>query len=177
MKLLKRTVGTTTSDATQRRDVDAMALLARDHDFIKRLFRQYDALVTQQADGDSRAELAGHICGALAMHAQIEEEIFYPAVQGTWTHTALREHAGCAELIAALDEMGPTATDFDAVVATLSAYIVPHMEAEETELFAQARERGIDADALGRRMFDRLVELRQDVTLIARSSHSTKGAR
>jgi hypothetical protein len=49
------------------------------------------------------------------------------------------------------------------------------MDAEEGELSAQARERGIDADSLGRLMLDRLVELRQDVTLLGTPHHSPKG--
>lgn len=57
---------------------DAIALLKSDHDEVEGLFKQYE-----KASGTGRKqELARRICRELTVHAQIEEEIFYPACKG-----------------------------------------------------------------------------------------------
>jgi len=58
---------------------NAIELLKSDHDEVEKLFDQYE-----DAREESNAELKGQIvamlCKALTVHAQIEEELFYPAV-------------------------------------------------------------------------------------------------
>ena len=54
---------------------DATALLMQDHAEVKAMFRQYEL----EADQRIKAALATKICVALTVHAQIEEEVFYPA--------------------------------------------------------------------------------------------------
>ena len=54
---------------------NALDLLEQDHRQVEEWFDEYDEL----QDGDQRkGELAEKICLALEVHAQIEEEIFYP---------------------------------------------------------------------------------------------------
>jgi hypothetical protein len=56
---------------------DATALLRADHKLVSDLFAEYgDASTTAQ-----KRKLASQICAELTVHAQIEEEIFYPAVK------------------------------------------------------------------------------------------------
>ena len=50
----------------------------QDHRTVEELFENFE-----KASGDSRKEtLAEEICLDLSVHAQIEEEIFYPACEG-----------------------------------------------------------------------------------------------
>jgi len=57
---------------------DAVALLKADHRAVAELFEQFE-----KARGDGRKQdLAMQICTELSVHAQIEEEIFYPACDG-----------------------------------------------------------------------------------------------
>ena len=57
---------------------DALKLLAQDHREVEDLFEQFE-----KASGEGRKEkLPRQICTELKIHAQIEEEIFYPAIRG-----------------------------------------------------------------------------------------------
>ena len=79
---------------------DAVALLKEDHRTVEDLFAQFE-----KASGDDRKqELATQICTELSIHAQIEEEIFYPACEGKVEEDLLKEayveHDGAKVLIA-----------------------------------------------------------------------------
>src|SRR5947209_2693404 len=66
---------------------DAIALLKADHRKVEELFKQFE-----RAKGEGRKEkLAHEICLELSVHAAIEEEIFYPACQGTVGEDLLKE--------------------------------------------------------------------------------------
>jgi len=57
---------------------DAIALLKADHRAVEALFEKYEG-----AKGDgAKQRIALEICLELTVHAQIEEEIFYPACEG-----------------------------------------------------------------------------------------------
>ena len=58
---------------------DALKLLKTDHDAVENLFDQYERL--KDKDESKKEDLIGQICTALTVHAQLEEEIFYPAAQ------------------------------------------------------------------------------------------------
>src|SRR5579871_819125 len=54
---------------------DAISLLKADHQQVKTWFDQFESTRSD----DRKKTLAEQICKALTVHAQIEEEIFYPA--------------------------------------------------------------------------------------------------
>ena len=58
---------------------DAIKLLKADHDEVDALFAQYEK--QKKKNGGQKSELIEKICTALTVHAQIEEEIFYPAAR------------------------------------------------------------------------------------------------
>jgi hemerythrin superfamily protein len=162
------------------REIDALDLLTRDHDAIKQLFRDYERLIRRHGDDDSKAEIVGQICCRLSIHAQIEEEIFYPAVRAAIGRSGSANHAVCddgggKELIAKLDEMEPDDADYDATVAVLSACVLPHMNNEQEQLFPKVRTAGLDTAALGRQLAQCRKALHEDVTRIG-LPHSTAGA-
>lgn len=159
---------------------DALDLLARDHRAILRMFRDYQRLLREHGTREQKAEVSGQLCLRLSVHLQIEEEIFYPAARTALgdaadVDEALVDHHGVAELIARLDEMEPDAADFDATVAVLEAWIVPHMRAEQDELFPQLRRSGLDTLALGHRLSRRRRALQQDVTRIGLPAPAPRG--
>ena len=61
--------------SAQKRPADAIKLLKDDHKEVKALFDAFD----KTEDDAKKQSLADEICKALSVHAQIEEEIFYPA--------------------------------------------------------------------------------------------------
>ena len=151
------------------REVDALDLLTRDHDAIKRLFKDYERLLMRPADNERKAEIVGKICFALSLHAQIEDEIFYPAVRAAispdkLTHHALRGHGRSKELIARLDEMEPGDAGYDHAVALLAACATLYMDEERQALFPQVRQSRLDTLALGVQLVQRQKALHQDVT-------------
>ena len=85
---------------------------------------------------------------------QLEEDIFYPAARAAFggdpaLDHALLDHGGTLELIDRIDRMRPEDPDFDAAVAVLRAYAVPHMGEEEREIFPRLQSAGVDTVALG----------------------------
>src|SRR2546423_1653168 len=66
---------------------DAIALLKQDHRTVEDLFAQ-----SEKARGEGRKEsLARQICLELSIHTALEEEIFYPACEGSVDEDLLKE--------------------------------------------------------------------------------------
>jgi hypothetical protein len=142
---------------------DAIALLKDDHRTVEELFEQFE-----KARGEGRKEtLAAKICLELSVHAQIEEEIFYPACEGKVDEELLKEsyveHDAAKVLIAQISSgSGHSDEFFDSKVKVLQEEIEHHVEEEEKRmegLFAQARKAGLDMDALGEQLAARKREL------------------
>jgi hypothetical protein len=141
---------------------DAIALLKADHRTVEDLFEQFES-----ASGDGRKrKIAEQICLELTVHAQIEEEIFYPACEGKVEEDLLKEayveHDGAKVLIAEIEAGGPDDDYYDAKVKVLSEQIEHHVEEEEKRMegmFSQARKAGLDMDALGDQLRARKEEL------------------
>jgi hemerythrin superfamily protein len=141
---------------------DAIALLKKDHRTVEELFEKFE-----KASGDGlKQALAEEICLELSVHAQIEEEIFYPACEGKVEEDLLKEsyveHDGAKILIAEIIKGGPSDEFYDSKVKVLSEEIEHHVEEEEKRmegLFAQARKAGLDMDVLGQELAARKMEL------------------
>ena len=143
---------------------DATVLLQRDHADVKKLFRQYEKLAHQEADGQERQALAMQICQMLTVHATIEEEIFYPAareaeVEEDLLDEAEVEHASAKDLIAQIQSMSPDDELYDAKVTVLGEYVDHHVEEEENEMFPKCRRAKMDLAGLAEQLADRKAEL------------------
>jgi len=151
--------------AAQRRPAraqDAIALLKADHRQVAEWFEQFEGARSTSRKG----ELAAKICGALKVHATIEEEIFYPAfLEATedddMHHEAEIEHDGAKKLIADIEASEPDDDYYDARMKVLSEMIKHHVKEEEQRggMFAEARSSGMDLDALGEQLAARKAEL------------------
>ena len=143
---------------------DAVSLLSTDHAEVKQMFESYRELVEQNADDEQRGELAREICATLTVHAEIEEEIFYPAMRGNvdddlTLDEAEVEHATAKDLIEQIEGMDAGDALYDAKVIVLGEYIDHHVQEEETEIFPQAEKSGLDLDELGAELASRKREL------------------
>ena len=139
---------------------DAIALLKADHRKVEELFAKFE-----KAQGSKQA-IAEQICNELKIHATIEEEIFYPALDGKIEQDLLDEayveHDGAKVLINEIVAGGSGDEFYDAKVKVLSEEIEHHVKEEEAPsegMFAQAREAGVDLVALRDKMFARKQEL------------------
>jgi hypothetical protein len=145
--------------------LDAIGLLKKDHRTVEELFAEFE-----KAGGDGRKQkLAEQICLELSVHAQIEEEIFYPACEGKVDEDLLKEsyveHDGAKILIAEILAAEPADEFYDSKVTVLSEEIQHHVAEEEKRLeglFAQAKKADLDVEALGEQLLARKEELTAD---------------
>lgn len=147
---------------------EAIAQLMQDHARVKKLFKQYDKLVKDEADESERQQLATTICAELTAHATAEEEIFYPAVREAIDETDLVdeaevEHATAKDLIAQIQASSPDDPHYDAKVKVLGEYINHHVEEEEGEMFPKARRAKIDTIMLGEQIAVRKSEIKEQL--------------
>ena len=143
---------------------DAIALLKADHREVEDLFAKFEG-----ASGDGKKQqIAEQICNELKIHTMIEEEIFYPALEGKIEEDLLSEayveHDGAKVLINDIMAGGPDEDFYDAKVKVLQEEIEHHVEEEEKRgegIFAQARDTDVDLVALRDQMLPRKQELMQ----------------
>ena len=139
---------------------DAIRLLKADHREVKAWFKEFESL----EDDSEKQQMASKICLALTVHAQIEEEIFYPAVRAGIDDDDLMdeaevEHAAAKQLIAEIQRLKPSDKLFDAKVVVLGEYVNHHVEEEEKEMFPEARHGEVDMKQLGDKLAARKKEL------------------
>jgi hemerythrin superfamily protein len=145
--------------------MDAIALLQHDHEEVERLFRQFEKL-TERAH-KSREKIVRSVIRELAIHAAIEEMLFYPAVRTAALKAtprtlkeaadtvleSLEEHHVVKWTLSELEKMSPEDERYEAKFTVLMESVRHHVE-EEEELFPKVR-RLLDArllDQLGERM-------------------------
>ncbi|MBA3056375.1 MAG: hemerythrin domain-containing protein [Gammaproteobacteria bacterium] len=139
---------------------DAIALLKADHAAVSQMFAKYE----RTRSTAQKKALVAELCTALTVHAQIEEEIFYPAVKAVLKDKLLVpeatvEHASVKDLIGQLKGVEPDGEMYDAKVKVLSEYVKHHVEEEQTEMFTKAKASSVDMIDLGARMAARKDEL------------------
>jgi hemerythrin superfamily protein len=147
------------------RSTDAVSLLKADHRTVRQWFEQF-----QNAQSDERKQaLATRICKALKVHAQIEEEIFYPAFRqetgdDDMFHEALIEHQGAKKLIAEIEQSDISDEFYCSKVKVLSEMIKHHVREEEKPdgMFAEARKSDLNLRQIGRLLAERKAQLAGD---------------
>ena len=156
----------TTAKRTSTRTPDALGMLRADHEKVSAMFDRYENLRTDR----QKDALAREICFELTVHAQLEEEIFYPALREAiddedLLDEALVEHQSAKDLIAQIEEGTPGEELFDAKVKVLGEYIKHHVKEEQGEMFAEARKSDLDLRELAERMRQRKEELVSELGL------------
>jgi len=121
---------------------DAIAMLKADHQKVRDLFHQYEAT----RDPSAKREVAEQVFIELETHAQLEENVFYPAVNEETEEgpelvkESLEEHEAMKQLIQALRSMGPDLSAFDAKFRALLQNVEHHVAEEEAAMFPLAEE-------------------------------------
>ncbi len=163
MSILAKVVAAVTPSTTGE-EVNAIDLLKHDHDHVEALFKDYQLLAEGDGDAGDRRALSTQICGMLAVHALIEEEIFYPAarkanVDADLLDEAEIEHGSAKELIAQIGAAQASDPLYDARVKVLGEYIRHHVKEEESELFPACRKSDMDMAEIGARLQKRKGQL------------------
>ena len=136
---------------------DAIALLKADHEAVSHLFAEYK--MTHSVS--NKRALVAEICTALSEHAQIEEDIFYPAVLSAVLSSArdanplpktLAELNTLKALMGQIEAVEPHGRLYDAKVKVLSAYVKRRIKDTHHSVFPMVRASSLDLCALGARI-------------------------
>jgi len=157
------------------REKDACDLLDADHRAVRKLFKEFEELTQSRARsaGQKKLELARQICLELTVHAQLEEEIFYPALRAVIKETDMLEeaeveHQSAKDLIAQIQQMGEPDEKFEAKVKVLGEYVDHHVKEERNEIFTKARSaRKLDLMAMREELEARKEELMAEMGAMA----------
>jgi hemerythrin superfamily protein len=139
----------------------AVKLLKQDHRAVAAALEEF-----QSADQGEKQSIAERICKMLTVHAQIEEELLYPAARDALDSDdahlvaeARVEHSSLKDLIGQIQQRGEADEEYEAKVEVLGEYVKHHVNEEETELFPKLERSSLDLDALGERLEERKKEL------------------
>ena len=131
----------------------ATDLLRADHRQISGLFDQHE--MCHEHD-EARVSLVYQICANLEMHAQVEEEVFYPTVKarvdmstGEKIDQGIKEHQQMKDLIIQVRHMAVDDAAFTPTVQCLRECVEHHVEEEEQTVMPVAEQCGEDLLQLG----------------------------
>lgn len=136
--------------------MDAIELLTQQHREVEELFGRYEQL--PEGDADEREAITRDVIRKLVVHAQLEEQAFYPMVREAIPELDdeiahdLDEHQEAEQLLARLEDLEPADDEeeedgYDATFGGLIAAIRHHVAEEEKDLFPRVRT-AIDAETL-----------------------------
>ena len=139
----------------------AVKLLQQDHRAVAEALEEFAS-----AAHDEKESIARRICRMLTVHAQIEEELLYPAardaLQPDDAHLVAEarvEHASLKDLIHQIEGREQVDEQYEAKVCVLGEYVKHHVNEEEHELFPRLERSSMDLEALGERLEERKREL------------------
>jgi hemerythrin superfamily protein len=148
--------------------MDAMDMLTADHRTVEDLFAQYQ----HATDFPTQQQIAAHVFRALDLHAQLEEQVFYPAFEaragkrGTQLVADSRlDHEKVKELILEMQLPDIEAETFAAKSHALMREVEQHIKQEEDEMFPEAEQILADQQAALR---DEMADLKQQITTTPR---------
>lgn len=147
----------TTDSANER---DAIAMLMADHKKVRNIFNQFEKLKERGGSDEDKAALAQQACDELKVHAQIEEELFYPTAREAIDDDYLMdeaavEHESISELVEQIEAMQPDDERYDTTVSFLGELVEHHVSEEEEEMFPAFEKTNVDTTALAAEMFER----------------------
>jgi hemerythrin superfamily protein len=140
--------------------MDAITLLKADHKTVEDLFKKFEKAGERATK--TKRDLVDRMIKELAIHAAIEEQVFYPAVREAVPDTdsnvleSLEEHHVVKWTLSELEGMDPESERFDAKTTVLIESVRHHVKEEEEELFPKVRE------ALGRNFLSELGDAMAD---------------
>lgn len=146
---------------------DPVKMLKDDHAEVKKLFAEFE-----KADGRSKTRIVNEAIMELEIHAMIEEEIFYPAIEKATKEEDMMAEAEeehhvakmLMEEIKSLDRSSDSTT-YDAKFTVLAENVKHHIKEEETEMLPKAKDLGKEKlEELGRQMEERKMALKKEMS-------------
>lgn len=148
----------TTRGASKARD-EVLSLLKDDHKRVKKAYRDFRRL-DGESDPEACAAIVQQVLGALTVHAELEEELLYPAARDSIADESLIdeaevEHETMKSLIEQLKGMDPEDEKYAARFTVLCEYTLHHVKEEEGEMFPQLQRVRLDWESLAAEMMQR----------------------
>ncbi len=149
--------------------IEIIRILDEDHDKILELFDEFDR-IRGNTDDETLQSLIETTCTELIIHAQVEDEFFYPALieansGNPALEEALVEHGIARHLIAELEAMQPGDHSYEARFHVLGEYVRHHINEERSRVFSQLQSTQLDAGTLAADIRHRRDELRSEFGL------------
>ena len=117
---------------------DVTKLLETDHREVEDLFAK-----AETTTGAARQQVVAKLADELTIHAEVEEQIVYPAMREAGLDDLIdeaeTEHQKVKELVARLQTMDATTTEIDSLLAELKSDVEHHVHEEETDAFPTFR--------------------------------------
>ncbi|MDM7941634.1 MAG: hypothetical protein QUV35_03300 [Hydrogenophaga sp.] len=133
---------------------NAITQMAVDHDELQQMFTAFE----NTRSVNNKRFLVRRICTTLVVHAQLEEEIFFPAVESV-VPQATPQHTAIKAMVAHIQSLEPVADQVDGPIQVLAQEMKEHASTLHTSLFPQVKASDIDLVELGDRMARRKAEL------------------
>lgn len=158
-----------TSHHASKASQDVLHLLSEDHKKVIDMFDEFEEMKKKgDTDDEAKQILVESACTELTIHAQVEEEIFYPAARDAIDDMDLLdeaevEHASARQLMTELAAMQPDDDLYDAKFTVLGEYVKHHIQEEEKQLFPKVKKSGMDLDELAEEIRQRKMELRDEL--------------
>jgi hemerythrin superfamily protein len=140
--------------------MDPIKLLESQHREVETLFQRFES-----GKGNEFA-LCQDVCDALALHAELEEAIFYPQTKDRQTEGLLQhsveEHLQVKRCIAELTQQRPEGEELKRRMQELKQLVQDHVQEEEQELFPKVEKLFDQAtrDSMGDQMQELMENLR-----------------
>jgi hemerythrin-like domain-containing protein len=120
--------------------MNAIEMLKQDH---KEAMGMMDRILTADKGDRSAKQVFNEIKAALTLHTQIEEQVFYPALENhdetrDLIQESYSEHEEVDQMLAEMSRLSPANDDFMDKLTELRDSIEHHVEEEENEMFPKA---------------------------------------
>ena len=142
---------------------DALERLSMGHEHTRALADECRRFTHHVRCDPAMQEVAEALCRAIHRMAALEEELFFPAARAALEASSLvdlaqLEHATARQIIRQLQMADPNEPRYEALVLALTECVERHARHEQAQLFPRLRESGLDMDALGQQLNERLAQ-------------------
>ncbi len=139
---------------TSRPVPDALTRIQAEHAELQQMFTAFE----NTRSVNNKRFLVQRICTTVVVHAQVKEEIFYPAVKAV-TPQPVPQHSAMKAMVAHIQSLEPVAEQVDGPIQVLADEVNLHVSALHDQMLPHVKASGIDLVELGERMARRKAEL------------------
>jgi hemerythrin superfamily protein len=145
-------------------------ILKKDHRVVHGMIMTLEA--TPRVSGTVRKSLFNQIRHQLLVHAQAEEDVFYPAVRNlrignveNIVQDAIKEHDNLRRLFGEIERLDPAGREFESKLGDLKRTFQHHVEEEEGKIFPMVERQWTmqQLEQIGQRFHNRKYDLKRMV--------------